>query len=134
MIARILIVEDEPALGSVMAAYLERFGYAVDTALTTENAWSQFCSANSAAASRYSLMIVDMSMSGYRGGELAQRVVETNPDIRLIATSGYPFDPAHLQALGGARIAFLQKPFSAEMLVETIERLLNGSTPSSTLP
>jgi len=122
MTARILIVEDEAALRSVMAAYLERLGYAVDTAVSTETAWDRF----SSAPTSYALAIVDMSMPGIGGNELARRLLETNREIRLIATSGYPLEPARLEALGEGRVAFLPKPFTPDKLVQTIERLLSG--------
>ena len=126
MTARILIVEDEAALRSVMAEYLERLGYAVDTAISMETAWNRF----SSAPTNYALVIVDMGISGM-GGELVSRLLEMNAEIRLIATSGYPFEPARLEALGEGRVTFLQKPFTAETLVQTIERLLDGSKPAS---
>jgi CheY-like chemotaxis protein len=122
MAVRILIVEDEAALRSVMAAYLERLGYAVDTAVSTETAWDRF----SSAPTVYALVIVDMSMPGIGGNELARRLLEMNRELRLIATSGYPLEPAPLEALAEGRVAFLPKPFTPDTLVQTIERLLSG--------
>jgi hypothetical protein len=47
-----------------------------------------------------------------------------DPEIRLILTSGYPFDAQRTLEDEPDRVAFLHKPFTPAMLAETVNRLI----------
>ena len=116
---RILIVDDEPQLLKVMTKFLARLGYGVVSSGVTEDAWSQF----EADPAGYTLAIVDMTMQGMSSEELMRRMRERNPSICLVGCSGYPFDMTEFE-LPGKPAVFLQKPFTPEMLSQTIAALL----------
>ncbi len=116
----ILIVDDEPQLVQIMRRYLERLGYRVASAGSAAAAWK----AVQADPQAYAAAVVDITLSGMGGEELSRRMLEANPDMRVIASSGYPVDLRHLEERAPGRIAFLHKPFTAEMLTETVKRLL----------
>jgi DNA-binding NtrC family response regulator len=118
--ARILIVDDEPQLLKVMTKFLARLGYGVVPSGVTEDAWSQF----QADPAGYALAIVDMTMEGMSSEELMRRMRECNPSICLIACSGYPTDVSEFE-MPGKPAVFLQKPFTPEMLSQTIAALLD---------
>jgi FixJ family two-component response regulator len=64
-------------------------------------------------------------MPALSGEQLSRMMLEARPEIRLILTSGYPFDMQKaLSAAGAERLAFLHKPFTPAMLAETVTRLL----------
>jgi hypothetical protein len=53
--------------------------------------------------------------------------LDANPEVRLILTSGYPFDMENLFQTTSDRLAFLHKPFTPAMLAETIDKLIGAS-------
>jgi hypothetical protein len=66
-------------------------------------------------------------MATLSGEQLARMMRGEKPEIRIILTSGYPFDMEPLLAEGGPdRAAFLHKPFTPAMLAETVARLLRS--------
>jgi DNA-binding NtrC family response regulator len=118
--ARILIVDDEPALLKMMGAYLARLGYSVETSASTEEAWTKVRD----DPSGFAVAVLDGSMPGMSSAELARKILGANPDLRVIAASGYPADLTEIQAAAPGRAAFLQKPFAPEMLAAMVERML----------
>lgn len=113
---RLLIVDDEAALRDLLRRYLERAGYEVETFSGAPEALAAF----EAAPERFSLVITDLTLEGMNGEELLERMRERAPDMRAMITSGYAYHPR----LAG--VGFLQKPFLPKMLLEAVERALNG--------
>lgn len=121
-----MVIDDDPSLLGFTAKYLTRLGYTVATYRNSEQAWKEF----SAPAANYALVLVDLSMAGLSGAQLSQMMLSSNPAVRLIVMSGYPFDTAELSEAGPDRLAFLHKPFTPAMLAETVDRLI-GARPTS---
>jgi DNA-binding NtrC family response regulator len=117
---RILIVDDELSLLAVLEQYLSRLGYQISACRSGQQAWELFESQPSA----YSLVMADIVMPEMSGQEMLLRMLELNPDIRILICSGYPFDISTLPATAHGQVGFLQKPFTPKMLAEEIERLL----------
>jgi DNA-binding NtrC family response regulator len=117
---RILIVDDEPALLKMMSVYLRRFGYDVTTAITTDQAWSEF----EAAPSTFAGAVLDATMAGLSMEDLALRILNANPSLFVIAASGYPLDMTALESAASGRVMFLHKPFVPEMLAQAVRRML----------
>jgi DNA-binding response OmpR family regulator len=111
---RILLVDDEAPLADLLQRYLERLGYQVDACLTAEDAVARF----EQEPGRYTLVLTDLTLPGMGGDALLARLRETDPQLRAIVSSGYPYQPT--SKLTG----FLQKPFLPRMLVEEIEAIL----------
>jgi DNA-binding NtrC family response regulator len=118
--ARILVIDDDAALLAFTCKYLSRLGYRVVPYRSAEEAWTHF----QAVAAHYSLAVIDLSMPGISGGHLAQMMFGLDPEIRLILTSGYPFDPQGSLEAEPDRVAFLHKPFTPAMLAEAVNRLI----------
>jgi two-component system cell cycle sensor histidine kinase/response regulator CckA len=118
--ARILIVDDEPALLKMMSVYLRRLGYDVTTAIATDAAWSEF----EAAPSSFAGAVLDATMPGLSMDELAMRILSANPSLFVITASGYPLDMAALESTAPGRVMFLHKPFAPEMLAQAVRRML----------
>ena len=125
--ARIMVIDDDPALLGFTSRYLVRLGYRVAPYRSSEEAWRQFA----LPAENYSLVMIDLSMAGFSGEQLSRMMLSSNPEIRLILTSGYPFDMETLLQAGPVRIAFLQKPFTPAMLAETVDRLIRAGQKSN---
>jgi DNA-binding NtrC family response regulator len=116
----ILIVDDEPALLKMMSMYLGRLGYSVAEANSTDQAWRQAA----AAPTAFAVAVIDATMAGMSMEELATRLLGANPALRVLAASGYPVDMTSLEATAPGRVAFLQKPFTPEMLAAAVRRML----------
>ena len=117
---RILIVDDEQPLLKMMSVYLARLGYAVATADTTDKAWEE---ANTAEP-RFSVAVLDASMTGLSMESLAVRMLQANPSLRVIAASGYPVEMTAIETAAPGRVTFLPKPFTPQMLAKAVKRMI----------
>jgi CheY-like chemotaxis protein len=118
----IFIVEDEPAVRRLTRIVLERQGYTVVEAANGVEAlrvWEQY-------GGPVHLLLTDMVMpEGLTGRELARRLQERSPGLKVIFTSGYSpdvSDPA-LKLEEGEN--FLQKPCPMPQLLDAIRRRLD---------
>jgi len=117
---RILLVDDEPALLKMMSLYLQRRGFTVCTSETTEQAFAMM----EAEPLSYTMAVLDATMAGLTMEELALKMLRANPSLRVMAASGYPVDMSRLESAAPGRVAFLHKPFTPEMLAESVRRML----------
>lgn len=106
----------------MMSVYLGRLGFSVVAAETTEQAWA----AAYGAQPQFSVAVLDASMEGMTMEDLAQRMLRASPSLRVIATSGYPVDMTAVEAAAPGRVMFLPKPFTPEMLVSAVRRMLEA--------
>src|SRR5262249_50212553 len=116
-IRRILVVDDEPAIRSLLAEILESSGLEVITAQDGREARDQ--------ASRHSLdlVITDLIMPEVEGIEFIAKLRKERKDLKLIAMSGlFSADMLSAARLLGAH-ATLTKPLTAGMVLDCIEGL-----------
>ena len=71
------------------------------------------------------LLITDLIMPKMGGKELALRLLEQNPNLKIILISGYTQDEHTLENLPEDSVLFLRKPFRSEILEQAIQKLLN---------
>ena len=119
---RILLVDDEPQLLKMMNMYMVRRGFSVTTASSTQEAWAGV----EAAPAEVSVAVLDATMSGMSTQELALRILTGNPSASVIIASGYPVVMNALETAAPGRVTFLHKPFTAEMLVDAVRRMLGS--------
>ena len=115
-----MIVDDEPALLRMMSVYLGRLGYSVTTVDSTDDAWSKV----ERSPLGFDVAVLDATMPGMTMSELASRILDANPSIRVLAASGYPVDMTPFESVAPGRTAFLHKPFTQEMLAAAVRRML----------
>lgn len=118
----ILVADDEAAIRSIAAQTLETFGYRVLTACDGADAIAM------AALHRdqLQLMVTDMAMP-VMDGMIAIRTVGTiAPHIRIIATSGMDSGAADKQVTHPSIHAHLNKPYSADQLLQTVHDVLTA--------
>jgi PAS domain S-box-containing protein len=118
----IILVEDDSAVREVTTRILQKLGYNVLSTAHGEEALK--------AVRNYSdkihLLLLDMVMPRLSGQEVARRILEIRPDIKVIFFSGY-IDDTSLKAghfIKGA--AFLQKPFIDVVLAQKIRKVLDS--------
>jgi len=116
----ILVLDDEPALTTVLQKTLRRLDYQVATSNHAGEAIRLFCE-NTA---KFELVITDLSMPEMNGLEVARQLRALRPDLPIILVSGYSVavDAERLRAAGICER--LDKPVSLAALAEAVERVL----------
>ncbi|MBI2840030.1 MAG: response regulator [Acidobacteria bacterium] len=115
----ILLAEDEENVRTLVRTVLESIGYTVLDASGGDHALEM--------ADRHPgpihLLVTDIVMPQMSGSELAKRLVDRFPAMKVLFMSGYAEKyPRGFMATGGS--AFLQKPFTAAALAQQIRILL----------
>ena len=108
---------------------LETFGYRVWRAESAHKAleiWRHH-------ASEVNLLLTDILMPGnLTGHELAERLHQENPRLKIIFMSGYSdgIGGSDSDLAAGMGACFLPKPCDSRTILETIRRCLDNHTPS----
>jgi FixJ family two-component response regulator len=68
--------------------------------------------------------VTDVIMPGMRGPELADRLLERHPDMRVLYVSGYTDDSLAEEGILSGGTRFVQKPFTLEELVCSVREAL----------
>jgi PAS domain S-box-containing protein len=118
---RVLVVEDDPALGSMVKRMLEARGYVIAVASTPSEALAL------AEDSRFDLLVTDVVMPEMNGRQLAERIAADAPDMRVLFISGYSEDELLARGVIDERLRFLPKPFSIEQLAREVRRALDAA-------
>ena len=114
--AKILIVEDEDGVRSLIRRVPEQRNYRVLDSASEENALELAC-----GEKQLDLLITDIKIQGGQGINVASLVRLIHRGIPIIFISG------HLQELPGRNEIALQKPFSSNILVLAVQDLLQSS-------
>ena len=126
----ILFVDDDSAIRSVAKITLENSGYIVIEASEGEEALINVV----ARGLKVALLITDVAMPRMSGKELARRLHEISPNVKVLYVSGYTVNVISHQGILEAGLDFLQKPFSSKELLmkvrELLERPCEGPTSS----
>lgn len=126
MTARILIVDDDPILASLLQMTLELDGYQVAVAKDGAEGLEQV------AAQRFDLVILDLVMPRIDGIRflrlLAEREAE-RPPVMIVSSAIDEELPAQYRALGVVDHA--RKPVEPAELVERAKRALSTSRPAA---
>jgi DNA-binding response OmpR family regulator len=117
-VKRILVVDDEEQIRSMLTQMLEHEGFEVDTAENGEEGM------NLITRHAYDLIITDMIMPIKDGLKLIMELVRDYPDQRILAISGGGAIKAerYLTMAGylGDDIVTLEKPFKRETLLALV--------------
>lgn len=117
---RILIVDDDAAVRSVLQAILSQAGYEVDLAGNGKEAIRKL------AESPFDLMITDLVMPEQEGIETIKQLRRDHPQVKVIAMSG-AFGGEYLQIAGflGANRT-LTKPIRMETAILAVKEVLES--------
>jgi PAS domain S-box-containing protein len=119
----ILLVEDETNVRELISQYLRDMGHTVVEASDGAEALE--------VAHRYReplhMLVTDMVMPKMSGRELADRLLEQYPQLKVLFISGYTSDTAARHGILEGEMAFLQKPFGLRDLARKIREVLNTS-------
>lgn len=121
---RVLIMDDEELVRDVAGEMLKKLGYTFEFARDGAEAIEAYESAKE-SGQPFDVVIMDLTIPGGMGGkEAIQRLLEINPGIRAIVSSGYSDDPvmAAYRKYGFARA--LKKPYTMNELGEAVRKVL----------
>ena len=113
----VLIVEDERSLRQLAIRVLRRHGYQVLEASSGKEAlavWAEH-------SAEIDLLLTDMVMpDGISGGELAKRLSDEKPSLKIVYSSGYSPELLDTGALLEEGVNFLSKPYMPAALIQTL--------------
>ncbi len=119
----ILLVEDEANLRYLARQYLEKQGYKVIEAADGAVAM-QIAVAHEKVIH---LLLTDVIMPGMNGRELAQRISEIRPNVKVLYMSGYTENVIGHNGMLDAGVRLLQKPFNLRDLKSKVREVLDAT-------
>ena len=118
----ILVVDDDNAVCQFASRVLQRAGYEVVCASSPGEALL----IAEQQGDRLDLLLADVVMPHMNGRELARRIGQARPHIKVVYMSGYTDDVLLGNALGESELRLVRKPFKADALVRAISAELQG--------
>jgi two-component system, cell cycle sensor histidine kinase and response regulator CckA len=122
----ILVVEDEASVRKLAVSVLQRQGYAVLEA----DGPGQATAISAEHGGPIDLLLTDVVMPGGNGADLAARLTELRPGMKVLMMTGYaqPFvaDRGDLKA----GIVLLEKPFSPNLLLARVRMTIDATSPA----
>jgi CheY-like chemotaxis protein/anti-sigma regulatory factor (Ser/Thr protein kinase) len=121
--SRVLLVDDDPRLLTVLSDTLQSYGHAVTTASKGEEAVQMF------DPTLHDVVITDLGMPRMNGWEVAERIKAQSPDTPVFLLTGWGESVA---AHEGSQFVdrVVAKPVSAEALMEQLAELRRSRAPA----
>jgi signal transduction histidine kinase len=116
----VLIVEDQAEVRNLTVRVLAKFGYRVLSAAGGREALA-LCEKHTDIIH---LVITDVVMPGMTGRELADRLQQMKPELKVLYVSGYTADAIAHQGVLDPGVAYLPKPFSPDGLLRKVREML----------
>jgi two-component system, NtrC family, response regulator HydG len=117
---RILLVDDDPALGGYLRRVLSSGGFEVTHELDADGALRQV------HTRQWDLLITDIELPGMNGLDLLERVRELVPGLPVAVLTGHPTVDYAVTALRGAAAEFMMKPVGRDELLAKAAQLVEA--------
>lgn len=119
----VLLAEDDETVRQLAEKILRQYGYTVLEAKNGEEALQVGARHNGPIH----LLLTDVMMTGMNGHELADHLLSTRPELKVVYMSGYMDDTVSRHILEESETNFIQKPFSPNDLMRKVHESLNRS-------
>ncbi|MBE7190037.1 response regulator transcription factor [Jatrophihabitans endophyticus] len=119
--ARVLVVDDDDTVASVLVSYLERAGHAAKHVADGLEA------VEAVGAAVPDLMVLDLMLPGIDGLEVCRRVRADRPDLPVIMLTALAEPDDRISGLEVGADDYVTKPFSPRELVLRVESVLRRS-------
>ena len=116
----LLLVDDDDAFRRVLARALERRGFAVSVAASVEAALVK------AQAQAPEYAVVDLKMPGESGLRLIDKLMELDPNTRIVMLTGYASIATAIEAIKLGAVHYLAKPCDADEIVAALNKSSEG--------
>ena len=120
----ILLVEDNQLVRVLAVRILESYGYRVFAAANGPEALEL---AEHESTPSIDLLMTDVVMPLMNGREVAERLTESRPELRVLFTSGYPSATIVRHGIAEARTAFIQKPYLPDEVARKLRDMLTSN-------
>jgi PAS domain S-box-containing protein len=117
----VLLVDDEDLVLEVGEKILKEMGYKVLLARDGREGVDVY----SKHREKVDMVILDMIMPGMGGGEAYDRLKESNPQVKVLLSSGYSINGQASEILERGCNGFIQKPFKVKELSAKIRQILD---------
>ncbi len=116
----VLVVDDEAAVRRVMSRLLTLMGFTVIEAEDGPTALTLFAEAREEPIG---MVLLDMRMPRMGGDEVLRRLLELDPEVRVVLCTGYDRDQITQGLFALGRVGFLQKPYGIDELEREVARV-----------
>ena len=117
--SRILVVDDEDALRTVLSSELASAGYEVATATDGDEAISEVQN------KKFDLVLLDIKMPRVDGFEVLKFIKKNYSSVRVIMLTGFADLKNAIESKKHGAEDFVSKPYDLVDLLTTIERVLS---------
>jgi len=126
----LLIVEDEPSVRHLARQILQTQGYEV---LSASNGQDALQVAREHIGPPIRLVVTDVIMPLMSGKVMADRLKTTDPELKVLFTSGYTDDAIAQHGMLEPGVAFLPKPYTPANLTRKVRAMLDNETDTNIL-
>jgi PAS domain S-box-containing protein len=124
---RVLVVDDEDAIRDLVEFTLTRLGYEVSQAATALQGVELY-QEKLRAGQRFDLVILDLTLPGGMGGkEALKRLIEIDPTVNAIVSSGYATDATMSRYQDFGFRGVIAKPYEAAELGQIVHEVIESS-------
>ncbi|PYS24865.1 MAG: hybrid sensor histidine kinase/response regulator [Acidobacteria bacterium] len=117
----ILLLEDEDTVRNLARQILEGAGYKVVEVSRGEEAIKRFAAEDGSI----DLLLTDVVMPEMSGKEVADRVCELSPSLKVLFMSGYTDEAIVHHGVLDSNVQFIQKPFTPAALTTKVRQVLD---------
>ena len=113
---RVLVVDDEPMIVSLLSTILRERGWDVTEARSGTDGIDQLDRA------RFDVILTDLVMPGDSGIDLLRSAKEIHPDVEVILMTGYATADTAIEAMRNGAFHYIMKPLKTEEVVNLAEK------------
>jgi PAS domain S-box-containing protein len=123
---RILVVDDEEGVRTVLQRLLRRIGYEVDAVGDAQTALAMLA----VTPLRFDLVLSDILMPDKTGLELAAEIIDAKIPVAIVLMTGFADNATVREATETRRLPVLRKPFEVDQLAAIVEEALSRRWPT----
>src|SRR5262245_48765137 len=116
MNGRVLIVDDDENMCTLLEADLRRRGFEVSWNTSANEAFANLLRAD------WDVVLADLNMPGMNGIELCERIVANRADVPVVVMTAFGSMETAIAAIRVGAYDFVTKPFDSDILALALER------------
>jgi len=116
---KILVIDDEESIRTMLGQALEIGGFRVETAEDGVAGMEKF-----EADDSFGVILTDLMMPRMNGMEVLEKVKQMDPDVEVLVLTGFGGNESAIEAMKKGAYDYLQKPTNVEELFLTVRKAL----------